>query len=271
MPTGEMRMAERKEMIQEAARELFLQNGYRATSMRAISDRSGVSLNTIYNYFGSKDELFRSLDIPEMKHARPDYDERKSRIVHEALLLFGSFGFEQVTMADIAEAMGMVKPTLYKYFSSKEELFVEALRSTKLASSVLRLQELPHGTSLREAMTLVGQGFLDLYQDSYRCALLKTIIASSAKFPEVEKHYFEVGVFRSHEVFAQCIRDAGYTEEQVEQARCSFTVFISSINMYIIHYRIMGGAGHPLDEQKFLQRSVDHICAFLENIGIDKI
>ncbi|MFZ5909536.1 MAG: TetR/AcrR family transcriptional regulator [Chloroflexota bacterium] len=50
-------------VIQEAAYELFLEQGYSATSMRQIAERAGIALGGIYNHFTSKDEIFQELVI----------------------------------------------------------------------------------------------------------------------------------------------------------------------------------------------------------------
>ncbi|MGH6647834.1 TetR/AcrR family transcriptional regulator [Aquabacterium sp.] len=49
--------AERRGPIVAAARQLFTQNGYEATSMASIAATAGVTPNTIYWYFKDKDEL----------------------------------------------------------------------------------------------------------------------------------------------------------------------------------------------------------------------
>lgn len=43
--------------ILDAAHELFLEDGYTATSIRKIADRAGVSEQTVYNNFGDKPTL----------------------------------------------------------------------------------------------------------------------------------------------------------------------------------------------------------------------
>jgi len=43
----------------EAAKELFLRDGYEQTSIDAILERSGGSKATLYNYFPTKEDLFR--------------------------------------------------------------------------------------------------------------------------------------------------------------------------------------------------------------------
>jgi AcrR family transcriptional regulator len=45
----------------EAALELFSTQGYGATSMRQISQHSGLSVGNLYHHFGSKDAIFHRL------------------------------------------------------------------------------------------------------------------------------------------------------------------------------------------------------------------
>lgn len=47
--------------ILEAARELFLRDGFGATSMDAVTARAGVSKATVYAHFAGKEELFACL------------------------------------------------------------------------------------------------------------------------------------------------------------------------------------------------------------------
>jgi AcrR family transcriptional regulator len=47
--------------IMEAAYELFLTQGYAATSMRQIAERAGLALGGIYNHFANKEAIFSEL------------------------------------------------------------------------------------------------------------------------------------------------------------------------------------------------------------------
>ena len=47
--------------IEEAAFELFMEQGYHATSTRQIADRAGLALGGIYNHFSSKEEIFAAI------------------------------------------------------------------------------------------------------------------------------------------------------------------------------------------------------------------
>lgn len=47
----------------------------------------------------------------------------KQRILDEALNLFSVKGYEAVSVAEIAEAVGIKAPSLYKHYASKQEIF----------------------------------------------------------------------------------------------------------------------------------------------------
>lgn len=49
--------------IEDAALELFMEQGYHATSMRQIAERSELALGGIYNHFSSKEDIFAAIII----------------------------------------------------------------------------------------------------------------------------------------------------------------------------------------------------------------
>ena len=53
--------------------------------------------------------------------------DRRRRILEAATLLFAEAPFDAVQVDDIARAAGVAKPTLYRYFATKEILFAEAI------------------------------------------------------------------------------------------------------------------------------------------------
>lgn len=56
-----------------------------------------------------------------------DHDERRREILHKSLALFARMGYPQVTYQQIAEACGLTRTALYKYFKNKRDVFDNAL------------------------------------------------------------------------------------------------------------------------------------------------
>ncbi|WP_157982800.1 TetR/AcrR family transcriptional regulator [Aliidiomarina minuta] len=52
---------ERQHEILEAAAKIFSKCGYQAADMQVIADKAGVGKGTVYRYFPSKEELFKSV------------------------------------------------------------------------------------------------------------------------------------------------------------------------------------------------------------------
>lgn len=64
LPAGRKRRGEghtRREEILQAAKELFLEEGYDATTIRRIADRVGISAPALYLYFKDKEALMLAL------------------------------------------------------------------------------------------------------------------------------------------------------------------------------------------------------------------
>src|SRR5436853_7640303 len=57
-----------RETIARAARELFAERGYHATTLPEIAEAADVSTRTIFAYFPSKEDILFS-DFPAMQHA----------------------------------------------------------------------------------------------------------------------------------------------------------------------------------------------------------
>jgi AcrR family transcriptional regulator len=60
-PRKRLSAASRREVIVEAATEVFAERGYQGASVEEISRRSGVSPPVVYDHFDSKQDLYRCL------------------------------------------------------------------------------------------------------------------------------------------------------------------------------------------------------------------
>lgn len=53
------RSEEKRQQIVQAASQLFAQQGYLSTSMDQLAEAAGVSKQTVYSHFGTKEDLFK--------------------------------------------------------------------------------------------------------------------------------------------------------------------------------------------------------------------
>lgn len=107
--------AEVRRSIQQAAVELYRAEGLGGVSARAVAKKAGVSVGTIYSYFGDLKGLGQSLWEPqiarledELRKVAAQQDDPMARI--EALLrAYLSFGIEQSEL--YRNALMFVRPT----------------------------------------------------------------------------------------------------------------------------------------------------------------
>jgi AcrR family transcriptional regulator len=58
---SEKAVERKKERIEDAAKQLFIRQGFHATSMRNIGARAGTSLGNLYNYYPTKEAILGSI------------------------------------------------------------------------------------------------------------------------------------------------------------------------------------------------------------------
>lgn len=74
-------------LIEDSAIELFMEQGYHATSMRQIAERTELALGGIYNHFSSKEDIFQAIIIDKhpYKKVLPAILEAEGETVEEFL------------------------------------------------------------------------------------------------------------------------------------------------------------------------------------------
>lgn len=91
---------------------------------------------------------------------RKKTEEKRQSIMDAAFEVFSEEGFTQASMSSIAARVGGSKATLYGYFESKEEIFLEvmnecATNEIKEAFALLKMT-----VPIREALTSFGKHYL---------------------------------------------------------------------------------------------------------------
>lgn len=84
----------------------------------------------------------------------------RERILDAATRLFAEHGYGSTSVRSVVEAVGCIKPALYYYFSSKEELFLEAVRAQLDALRALLQSALAERGTVRERLRRVIDAYV---------------------------------------------------------------------------------------------------------------
>jgi len=120
---------------------------------------------------------------------------RRERIIEAALSAFLELGYGATSMDEVVARAGGSKATLYKYFSSKEDLFttvVDTLVQHSFATE-LAAEEPPDKALVDYAQQRLRVALADKHN-----ALRRLVIGEGARFPKIAETYYAHGPERSH-------------------------------------------------------------------------
>lgn len=118
---------------------------------------------------------------------------RQLDILDAATRVFLNNGYYITSIDEVAKQAGVSKPTIYKYFESKEELFRAVVRSLserfteRLA--VLDLNDMPPAQGLKQ----FAQTYLSELLKPTIVSLYRIVLAESYQFPELVDVFFNDG------------------------------------------------------------------------------
>lgn len=170
--------------ILEAASVHFLQNGIMHTTMQDVANEAGVSKLTVYNHFGTKDELFQKIIQTKCQvHMGEDLlDKALTQSAKDGLFTLG-IGFVGILYND--EAMDMHRTVMAESRHDKNiaKLFYESGPKrviTMLTEYLRHLQSV--GECQFEDLPRAAEVFLSLFTGAtHMRAVLRTSPKPSAK------------------------------------------------------------------------------------------
>ncbi len=116
-------------------------------------------------------------------------EAKKEQILEAAKTVFGKLGYSKATLDDIAQAIGLKKPTLYYYYKSKEVLFIEAF-SQEWKDSLYRIRKIAEQEQdpLRRLLLYI-QSSLRYYQEivTQHTISIKVLIETRSLFQTLFK------------------------------------------------------------------------------------
>src|SRR5262249_54080854 len=106
-------------------------------------------------------------------------EKTRQKIVAKAARLFNQHGFEGSSMSALMEATGLEKGGIYRHFSSKEELAVEAFDHAWHSAFAARMQDLESMPNTVDRLKLFVENFVERRPSvPGGCPLLNTAVDS---------------------------------------------------------------------------------------------
>lgn len=112
---------------------------------------------------------------------------KRELILESAKTVFGRLGYSKATLDDIAEAIGMKKPSLYYYYKSKEVLFIEAF-SKEWRESLSHIKRIADAESNpHDRLLLYMRSSLRYYQEivTQHTISIRVLVETRATFQEL--------------------------------------------------------------------------------------
>ncbi|MBF0211746.1 MAG: TetR/AcrR family transcriptional regulator [Desulfamplus sp.] len=187
-------------------------------------------------------------------------EARKQIIIDSALALFAKKPFYEVGMREVAEEAGVSPATLYRYFPSQEELFVEAfiqdISSVSLEFERMVKKEQP-ATIEECAITYVDH----LFQNESTFQMMTYILlkdnldkSALAEFGSITKIFFDT--------FERLLRRYGAQED----VRLYVHALIAAMTGIIITFR-----NHPVKEKEEIREHIFKVTKIMADIFSNKI
>jgi AcrR family transcriptional regulator len=139
-------------------------------------------------------------------------EERPRQIVEAALDVFGERGLANARLEDIAARAGVSKGTIYLYFTSKEELFREVIRSTMIAN-IERGEAVQSTGSATARLDLVLTGWWQLARTSAFERIFRLVMGELHDFPDLAEFYSTEVITRGLRLFTGIIEQGVATGE----------------------------------------------------------
>lgn len=197
--------------------------------------------------------------------ARAIPPERFGQLIEAAVKVFVSRGYRLTQMADVAEALGVAKGTLYGYVDSKEALFDAAVRYAdghvalpspaalplpmpREGATVAYIRERIRAEAADMKLVQIVSGELavkgakrelevvlsDLYQRMARNRFaVKLADRCAADYPELASVWFGQGRWAQHQLLVQLIQKKRY--RRIEQPEVVARAMLETLAFWAVH------------------------------------
>ena len=135
------------------------------------------------------------------KQARPE------ELVAAAIELFVEQGFAATNLKDVAKRAGVSKGTVYLYFKSKEDLLLEAVRSSVVPiMDFVDDEELASDEPASQLLERLVRRWMEEFDARGVSGVPKLVMAEAGNFPGLAQQYVDLVVRRTRRLFSRVLK-----------------------------------------------------------------
>jgi len=188
-------------------------------------------------------------------------ESKRSDILDVAADVFLEQGFARASMSEIAARVGGSKTTLYGYFRSKEELFVEVVVAQALKELVPAFEELDERVAdLRDALVPIGEKLITFLLTPDAVAAHRMVMSEAGR-SNFGQLYYSNGRQRGLGYLAAFLKRAGKIGK-IRRCDCVIAAthllaLIESELLPPVHFGVPRPSPSRLEIRQSVQRAVD--------------
>jgi AcrR family transcriptional regulator len=185
--------------------------------------------------------------------------DRKS-ILKSALIVFKEKGYHKTSMADLAQACGLMKGSIYHYFPSKQALMEEILNTLKgyYSEKVFSIAYNDHHTPAERVRELAKESEEIFVEEKGGCFMvsigLETIHVVE-EFTAIIKEFFDEWIATMQYLYACYLTE--------EEAKIQAELTVAEVEGSVMLMQIMG-------DQQYLKRTNNKLIAQFDQLSKNK-
>jgi AcrR family transcriptional regulator len=184
---------------------------------------------------------------------------RRQAILKAALEEFSVRGFEAARLDDVARRAGIAKGTIYLYFSDKEALFQELVRS-EISPIVGALEHVSH---VEAPIRMIAEQFVELFVreiiETRRKDIIRLILSEGPRFPKLAEFYYREVIARALAAVRAVLHRAVERGELPNDALARFPQLLVAPALVAIQWNALFDRFEPLDARALLRAHFDFI------------
>jgi len=185
---------------------------------------------------------------------------RPGEIIEAGLQEFATKGLAAARLEDIAKRAGIAKGTIYRYFDSKEDLFMAVVRSRVVLSLDQFEETVAHFPGKTDALLkLVLTHFYKQFVGSEISGVIRILIVEGPRFPDLVELYHKEVTSKGVTILSHIIRRGIERGEIRDGPAAKEPRLIMAPTIMAVLWGLTFQAQDPIDIEQYLNAHIDMI------------